>query len=340
MRVLPLPFLMLLLLPAGGIAQFLPDNADYWWLHTDDGVAHYVVEVESVEDSAPTWVVLHGGYGADHSYLIEVVLPLADGHRFVLYDQRGSLRSPAPDSTVTFDRFVEDLDAIRRALELERIRIIAHSNGANIALDYLGTHPERVEGLVLLSPPLSFLHSEPFDPSLGVLIERHRELDEAFRAETTRRIEDAWAALGLSETEGLTPREGSLRRRVEAAGWNTKDPMNWRAMRSAFFEPAVFEALQRNTEPEVRRARTLRKSLAFVEARIPIRVILGDGDYVDPEAVVWTGVIQAAQDGRLIVVERAGHNAWIDRTEAFGAALSEVLEELTSTSPPLVPTLR
>lgn len=104
--------------------------------------------------------------------------------------------------------------------------------------------------------------------------------------------------------------------------------MNWRAVRNAFFEPGVFEALQRNTEPDERRARTLRKSVAFVDAEIPIRVILGDADYVDPEAIVWTGIIEAARDGRLTVLPGAGHNAWIDRPEAFRAALGVVLEEL------------
>jgi proline iminopeptidase len=208
--------------------------------------------------------------------------------------------------------------------------LIAHSNGVNIALDYLGTHPDRVAGLVLLSAPLSFLHSEPFDASLEALVERHRALAETFRNETNRRIESAWDELGLAEAEPLSHRDRSKRRRIEAAGWHTTDPMNWRAMKTAFFEPAVFAALQKNTDPEARRERTLRKSQAFVDARIPIRVIMGDADYVDPEAVVWTGIIQAARDGRLEVLDNAGHNAWIDRPEAFRKVLAEVLEELAS----------
>lgn len=337
MRPITLAVLISILLPTAAAAQFLPENSDFWWLHTDDDVAHYVLEIGPPDESAPTWVFLHGGYGAEHSYLIDVVLPHAAGHRFVLYDQRGSLRSPAPDSTITFVSFVEDLEAIRQALAMDRLRILAHSNGINIALDYLGTHPEKVESLVLLSPPLSFLHSEPFDASLDELIERYRELEDSFRVATTQRIEDALAALGLADPQDLTSQERSMRRRVEAAGWHTTDPMNWRAMRTAFFEPAVFEALQRNTDPAVRRARTLRKSRAFVETEIPIRVILGDADYVDPEAVVWTGVIKAARDGRLTVLEEAGHNAWIDRPEAFRTALDEVLEELASSPRPTKP---
>jgi hypothetical protein len=95
----------MVLLPAAAVAQFLPDNADWWWLHTDDEVAHFVVEIGPNDDTAPTWLVLHGGFGAEHSYLIEVVLPHSGQHRFILYDQRGSLRSPAPEQGVTFDRW-------------------------------------------------------------------------------------------------------------------------------------------------------------------------------------------------------------------------------------------
>src|SRR5690606_22758954 len=45
-----------------------------------------------------------------------------------------------------------DLEALRRALGLERIRLLAAGDGGGLALRYLGAHPRRVERAVLLAP--------------------------------------------------------------------------------------------------------------------------------------------------------------------------------------------
>ncbi len=67
-------------------------DAEEWYLPTTDGVTElYIKEIGS---GSPV-VILHGGYGAEHSYLIDAFAPLFSERRFVFYDQRGSLRSPA-----------------------------------------------------------------------------------------------------------------------------------------------------------------------------------------------------------------------------------------------------
>lgn len=47
-----------------------------------------------------TVVVLHGGWGAEHSYLLDAFSGVGNDRHLVFYDQRGSLRSPCPDSLV------------------------------------------------------------------------------------------------------------------------------------------------------------------------------------------------------------------------------------------------
>src|SRR3954469_15439728 len=46
---------------------------------------------------APPLLVLHGGPGADHAYLLPQLLELARAHELVLYDQRGGGRSKTDD---------------------------------------------------------------------------------------------------------------------------------------------------------------------------------------------------------------------------------------------------
>ncbi|HKH90729.1 MAG TPA: alpha/beta fold hydrolase [Gemmatimonadaceae bacterium] len=114
----------------------------------DDGIRNYVIEF----GRGDTVVVLHGGWGGEHSGLIEAVRPLSDRFHFVLYDQRGSLRSPAPDSTITIRRLVRDLDGLRKQLGQERLVLLGHSMGAALAYAYLAEHPRRVRGMVLFAP--------------------------------------------------------------------------------------------------------------------------------------------------------------------------------------------
>src|SRR5690606_25673285 len=52
------------------------------------------------------------------------------------------------------EQSVADLEALRRALGLERMRLVAAGDGGQLALGYLQVHPERVERAVLLAPRL------------------------------------------------------------------------------------------------------------------------------------------------------------------------------------------
>ena len=107
--------------------------------------------------SGPTVIGLSGGPGDDHAYLRPVAEPLASRFHWVLYDQRGTGRSVLKrlvEETLHPDRFVEDLEALRTHLGEERVSLVGHSWGANLALLYSAAYPDRVEraALVALGP--------------------------------------------------------------------------------------------------------------------------------------------------------------------------------------------
>ena len=103
--------------PASNTAHWPTDEGvpvNQWYMRTQnaDGsqLAHYIVEYGVEAKSGNTVIVLHGGWGAEHSYLIPAIRPIADTHRFVLYDQRGSLRTPvSPPAKISYSALVEDL---------------------------------------------------------------------------------------------------------------------------------------------------------------------------------------------------------------------------------------
>ncbi|WP_299656882.1 alpha/beta fold hydrolase [uncultured Jannaschia sp.] len=75
-------------------------------------------------------LLLHGGPGAGHDYL-EPLASLAVDRPIIFYDQLGCGRSDKPDdpSLWRMERFVAEIDALRRALNLERVGLYGHSWG-------------------------------------------------------------------------------------------------------------------------------------------------------------------------------------------------------------------
>lgn len=101
-----------------------------------------------------TVVVLHGGPGLHHGYLMKELPNLAQNYRVVFYDQRGSGKSvPAilDDEHINLDVFVEDLELLRKELGVERFTLVGHSWGGLLAMAYATRHSQHLSSLVLLS---------------------------------------------------------------------------------------------------------------------------------------------------------------------------------------------
>jgi proline iminopeptidase len=99
-------------------------------------------------------IVVHGGPGMDHLSLAADLTPLEQHHRVIYYDQRGGGRStlPADPALLTIDHHVQDLEALRVHLGLEKVTLVAHSFGPAIAALYAIRYPEHVERMVFLAP--------------------------------------------------------------------------------------------------------------------------------------------------------------------------------------------
>lgn len=108
-----------------------------------------------------TIVLVHGGPGFTSDYLADDMGRLARRHRVFAYDQRGIGRSTlVTDSTaLAAQRYVEDLEAIRRHLGVEQLTLLGHSWGAAPAAMYAMQHPQRVRRMILVGT-IPFRRSE------------------------------------------------------------------------------------------------------------------------------------------------------------------------------------
>ena len=99
-------------------------------------------------------LLLHGGPGSTHEYLeaCDSYLPGA-GIEYYYYDQLGSAFSDQPDddSLWQLDRFVDEVEQVRQALDLEPDSFVLYGQswGGILAVEYALAHPGRLKGLVI-----------------------------------------------------------------------------------------------------------------------------------------------------------------------------------------------
>src|SRR2546430_16892020 len=118
-----------------------------------------------VGDGPPPVVVLHGGPGAHHDYLLPQYDRLAHGRTLLYYDQRGGGQSPVSrDTPVGWREHVADLEALRAILGIERLTICGYSWGGLLAVLYLLEHSAPVERLTPLSAaPITVPYRRQFE---------------------------------------------------------------------------------------------------------------------------------------------------------------------------------
>jgi proline iminopeptidase len=97
-------------------------------------------------------VVLHGGPGADHGYLLPQFEQLADERALLFYDQRGGGRSRSGTPRPSWQDHVADLEALRQERALGPLTLVGYSWGGLLALLYALERPAAVARLALCSP--------------------------------------------------------------------------------------------------------------------------------------------------------------------------------------------
>jgi L-proline amide hydrolase len=101
---------------------------------------------------------LHGGPGANWLHM-KPYETFADERRVVFYDQLGAGNSavaePHDPAMWTPELYVEEVDAVREALELERVHVFGHSWGGMLGMQYAAGRPEGLVSLIAESSPPS-----------------------------------------------------------------------------------------------------------------------------------------------------------------------------------------
>ncbi|WP_153099587.1 alpha/beta fold hydrolase [Paraburkholderia hayleyella] len=106
--------------------------------------------VYSDQGEGEALIMVHG-IGARRSLWDEAARQLKTRYRCISYDLRGHGESAATDAVFTLDDLVDDLEALRVRLGIERAHLVGHSLGGMIGPAYARRYPQHVRSLALLS---------------------------------------------------------------------------------------------------------------------------------------------------------------------------------------------
>ncbi|WP_369217165.1 alpha/beta fold hydrolase [Streptomyces flavofungini] len=228
---------------------------------------------------------------------------LAAHRRLILLDLRGTGDSAEPDDVGTYrcDRLVDDIEALREHLGLDRADVLGHSAGADLATLYAARHPERVRTLVLVAPATMAVGG-------------------------TMTLEDRAEAAALRKDEPWYPAAATALREIAeqgapSAGWEAIAPLTYGRWDAAAQEHRARSAAQKNaaaSEAYYGRAAfdppATRAALSELEA--PVLVLAGalDGGPTPARAAELTALFPA---GVRQVQPGGGHFPWLDDPEWF-----------------------
>lgn len=299
----------------------------FWDLSNGSRVAYVMTPGRGARRDVPA-IVLHDGPGTP---LLPRLQRLAsrpfdvlseDGYDVYYYDQLGAGLSSridlGNDPPYTVARHVQDLEAIRRALGASQLLLVGEGWGATLAVQYLESHPDRVERLIFESPAPIWYPAWPnfVEPAARARITDVQATALALMQRPTPRL-----AIGRMISDFNSRVAHEMVEDWEADQWWTRSEDE--ALRQG--QPKVSCA---NTTPEVllplsglgffAYAYTVRDAFRLPDPRpmlkgidVPAVIMRGSCDYVDWR--VSYEYLSSLKSAKYVAIPAAGHLIWLDQ---------------------------
>lgn len=269
----------------------------------------------STESGAPQLVVLHGGPGAHHDYMLPQMLHLAERYDVLFYDQRGGGKSKVDgNEPIGWQTHVADLAAIVGEFTLDPPSIVGYSWGGLLALLYSleSVSDKNVPApsrLVLIDPaPLARRYRTEFEAEFS----RRQQLPELQRM----RAELAESNMREADPEAYRQRLFEL----GVAGYfahseNARDltpfRVTGRVLDSVWNSLGDYDLLPK-----------------LDQIRRPTLIVHGRDDPI-PLASSTEGA--KAMNARLVVLDDCGHVPYVEKPDQLFAAVDAFLAETDPT---------
>ncbi|MGV9306295.1 alpha/beta fold hydrolase [Nonomuraea sp. NPDC004354] len=279
-------------------------------IELDDGAQLRTWTAGSVIPQRFPVVMVHGGPGVP-DYLAPVAGIIDDLCLVHRYDQRGTGGS-SWQGEHTIVRHVHDLALLLDAWKHDRVVLLGHSFGTNMAGYFLLAHPERVAGLIQIAGPF-------LDP--------WREADRA--AQRARRTDEQQTR--LDELDAIESRTDAEEIEYLTLSWFTDHADRTRAWDWALASAHTLRPVNyaMNTQLNAaKKADPLESHVDELREHLPPGAVIigGAGDSRPADALRRLGTRLNCE---VIIVPNAGHHPWLEAPDQFGAALRAAVERQT-----------
>jgi pimeloyl-ACP methyl ester carboxylesterase len=270
----------------------------------DKTVLHF--DLLGANEASPL-IVLAGGAARHPDYLGDLA-GLSERHQLIVPHLRGVGRSgdAALEGTGSWWRQAADIERLRASLGLDQCTVVGHSAGTRLAVAYAAQFPDRLAGLVLITPPALYLVDVPAD---APALQAARMAEPAFAA--------AVAAMDEGPDTSGDDTFNAWQRAIAPLGYATwDDTAREHALVGRYSLAAARAFLSEDPPPDLARR--------LGEVRAPVLVIAGAQDAITGRAPV-VAVADLFPAGRAAVIEDCGHVPWVERPAAFREILDAFL---------------
>jgi proline iminopeptidase len=275
-----------------------------------------LIYYEIVGRGAPLMIV-HGGPGASHDYFLPYLLPLMRTNQLIFIDERGSGKSSKLEDPkqYTMANMVEDIEAVRRALELDKIDLLGHSFGGALVQAYAFKYQQNLSHLILGS---TFASTKQLNEALA-------KMKSEMKPKDRQRVAALEAAGLFGKGEGWE--RGRYTEEYAKLAWG-----------KGYFPYLYQKSPDPNYDPTSSSTGTAwdvyremwgshgefivdgnLKEVEYVdrlsEIKVPTLIIVGDHDQSDPK--MSKEMHEKISGSQLVILPNSGHMTFVDQPELF-----------------------
>lgn len=257
-------------------------------------------------------LIINGGPGMNcegFGYIADEISKF--GYQTIIYDQRGTGKSTVEKidrEHITMDLMVQDMENLRKHLNIEKWTILGHSFGGMLAAYYTSKHPDAVEKII-------------FSSSGGINMNFTKYAQKRIADNLTKIQKDSvdfYAAKINNGDNSLKTKK--LRAKYLANAYvfdKTKAPIIAERLIQANFDinSIVFQNLI-NTNFDC--------SDKFKNFKKPVLILQGENDIISIETA--QEIKTAFPNSELITMKNCGHYGWLDAKDVYFNAVKRFLK--------------
>jgi proline iminopeptidase len=337
MRYLFIPFMICCILSCNTQKPNQENSLQSYFATQDSGVQNgniKWVEIESFGKKFKVWtkrfgnnpktkiLLLNGGPGGTHEYFecFENFLP-KEGVEFIYYNQLGCGYSDNPNDTAYWDldRFVEEVEQVRKALNLDtnNFYLLGHSWGGILAMQYTLKYQDNMKALIISNMMSSC-------PDYG------KYADEVLAKQFDKTVLDSIRAMEARNDFSNPQYMGLLQPhfyekhilRMPSANWPDPVVRSFAKMNQSLYVtmqgPSEFGISGRLTNWDVK--------AQLPKITIPTLVIGAQHDTMDPEHMKWMST--QVKNGSFLLCPNGGHMAMYDDQEIYFNGLLDFVKNV------------